>query len=276
MKARKEIKVAVIDMNNGSANLGMKGILNVLSRYATASKADLVPETFDLRSKNEIPGIEYDIYISSGGPGNPLDGKDEPWEKSFSNLLDTIEAHNAIHIAKKHVFLICYSFQLACRKYGIGKISRRRSGVFGIVPVSLTADGEQDILYRGLPNPFYAIDSREWQVTAPEKKLFPKKEAHVLAMENIIDPTGYDLERCIMSVRFSKEISGTQFHPEAAPADIRSYLLAKKNKEAVISTYGEEKYTDILHQLDNPNGITLTVQQILPNFITEALQSIPY
>ena len=272
MKGKQKIKVAVIDMNNGFPNLGMQGILNLLSRYKEEHKTDLLPETFDLRLKNEIPGLEYDIYISSGGPGNPLDGKNEPWERSFSSLLDAIENYNASHSAKKHVFLICYSFQLACRKYGVGKISKRKSGVFGILPVTLTEDGEQDILYRGLPNPFYAIDSREWQVTHPREKSFTKKEAHVLAIEK--DRPELDLERCIMSVRFSRELSGTQFHPEADPADLKLYLLAEENKKAVIATHGEEKYTDILHQLDNPNGIALTLQQLLPNFITEALQSI--
>ena len=30
-------------------------------------------ETFDTRAGCEIPGLEYDAYISSGGPGSPFD-----------------------------------------------------------------------------------------------------------------------------------------------------------------------------------------------------------
>jgi len=222
--------------------------------------------------KNEIPGIGYDIYISSGGPGSPLDGKDQSWENSFYSLLDNIETYNATHQPKKHVFLICYSFQLACRKYGVGKITKRNSEVFGIFPVTLTAEGENDIIYKNLANPFYVIDSRDWQVINPEGKPFTKQGAQVLAIER--DRPAIDLERCMMSVRFSREFVGTQFHPEADPADVKAYLLEEKNKEAVILSHGKDKYEAILHHLNNPNGITRTQQNVLPNFITEAIQSL--
>lgn len=272
MKGKKEIKVAVIDMNNGFPNLGIKGITDVLSDYAKEHDITLSADIFDLRLKNEIPGTDYDIYISSGGPGSPLDGKNETWENSFSTLLDDIEAYNLSHQHKKHVFLICYSFQLACRKYGIGKISRRKSGVFGILPVTLTKEGKEDIIFKGLPDPFYAVDSREWQVTNPDAKPFSTPEAQVLAIEK--DRPGLDMERCMMSVRFSNEFAGTQFHPEANPEDIRTYLLEEDKKETVIADHGEEKYDDILSQLDNPNGVKRTRQQILPNFLTAAIQSL--
>ncbi|WP_158798588.1 type 1 glutamine amidotransferase [Pedobacter sp. L105] len=296
MKDKKKFKVAVIDMNDGFPNLGMKGIIDILSAYEAAHNIELSAEIFDLRSKNEIPGINFDIYISSGGPGSPLDGAHQSWESSFSALLDTIEAYNSTHHQKKHVFLICYSFQLACRKYGVGKISRRKSGVFGILPVTLTEDGKNDIIFKGLPNPFYAVDSREWQVTDPEQQLSAIPEVQVLAIETIISiplatnksaddnlMTAKDQlhthekdrpEPCMMAVRFSKEFTGTQFHPEANPADIRIYLLEADKKEAVIADHGKEKYAGIFSQLDNPDGVILTQQHILPNFLREAIQSL--
>lgn len=272
MVTKKEIKVAIIDMNDGFPNLGIQGIITILSLYEKEHGVKLSTAIFDLRKQNEIPGINHDIYISSGGPGNPLDGESRPWEQSFSQLLDNIEAYNTAHADKKHVFLICYSFQLACRKYGVGKITKRNSGVFGIFPVTLTAEGENDIIYKNLANPFYVIDSRDWQVIDPEGNPFTKQGAQVLAMEK--DRPAIDLERCIMSVRFSKEFVGTQFHPEADPADVKSYLLDQENKEAVILSHGKDKYEAILHHLDNPNGITRTQKNVLPNFITQAIQSL--
>lgn len=269
MKDKQEIKIAVIDMNKGRPNQGLRGIIDILSRYSAAHALDLSPEVFDLRAKNELPGTDYDIYISSGGPGSPYDGEDQPWENSFFELLDHIEDHNANHNRKKYVFLICHSFQLACRKYNLGIVTMRSSTAFGIFPMSLTGEGEKDIIYDGVPNPFYAVDSRDWQVIDAADKNFHLSGAEVLAIEK--ERPDIDMERCIMSIRFTKEIVGTQFHPEADPSGMQLYLLEDGKKEAIIATHGEEKYNNMLHDLENPHKILLTQHLVLPNFLNEAI-----
>ena len=111
-------------------------ILKSLSAYQETHGINLSYQVFDLRRKDEIPGIEFDIYISSGGPGSPFEGKGQLWEQLFFNLLNQIEDYNKTHSNKKHVFLICYSFQLACRKYDLGLVKERESNAFGIFPIS--------------------------------------------------------------------------------------------------------------------------------------------
>lgn len=268
----KEIKVAVIDMNNGFPNQGLRGILNIVSAYQEDHALNLSIQVFDLRVKNEIPGADFDIYISSGGPGSPYEGEGQEWENSFFNLLDDLEAYNQTHEDKKYAFLICHSFQMACRKYGLGLVTERKSNAFGIFPVTLTEQGENDIIYAGLTNPFYAIDSRDWQVVDAEDETFNATGAEVLALEK--ERPHVDLERCIMSIRFSKEFVGTQFHPEADPEGMRLYLLEEEKKNTIIAAHGEEKYLDMLESLDNPDRILLTQKTILPNFLTEAIQSL--
>lgn len=264
------IKVAIIDMNNGMPNQGIKGIGNVLDRYRADNDIDLSYSTYDVRHKNELPDLGHDIYISSGGPGSPFDGKDEPWEEGFFNMLDAIKDFNEhTQGRKKYMFLICHSFQMACRKYELGKISRRKSTAFGIYPISLTINGSSDPVFEGLPNPFYAVDSRDWQVLQGGINSFETHEAEVSALEKY--RPNVDRERCIMSIRFSKEIVGTQFHPEANAEGMRLYLLDAKKKNAIIHLLGEEKYDDMLKNLDDPNGITLTQSLILPNFLNEAV-----
>ncbi|RYD68696.1 MAG: GMP synthase, partial [Sphingobacteriales bacterium] len=128
---KRDLKVAVIDMNNGAPNQGMRGIQEILSRFRHENNINLTFDIFDLRQKGEIPGIDYDAYISSGGPGSPLESKGEKWENDFFNLLDEIEAFNASsEEQKKYAFLICHSFQLACRKFGLGNVTERRSNAF--------------------------------------------------------------------------------------------------------------------------------------------------
>ncbi|MBB6274681.1 GMP synthase-like glutamine amidotransferase [Pedobacter cryoconitis] len=268
----KEIKVAVIDMNKGVPNQGLRGILDIVATYKKEHALDLSCKVFDLRVKNEIPGTEYDIYISSGGPGSPYEGEGQAWENSFFDLLDNLEAYNQTHDLKKYVFLICHSFQMACRKYGLGMVTERKSNAFGIFPVTLTEQGENDIIYAGLNNPFYAIDSRDWQVVDAEDETFSETGAEILALEK--ERPHVDLERCIMSIRFSKEFVGTQFHPEADPEGMRLYLLEEEKKNKIIEDHGEEKYLDMLESLDHPERILLTQQSILPNFLTEAIKSL--
>jgi GMP synthase-like glutamine amidotransferase len=139
---KRALKVAVIDMNNGAPNQGMRGIQEVLSRFKKENNIDLSFDIFDLRQKGEIPDIGYDAYISSGGPGSPIESKGEQWENAFFDLLDQIEVFNQkSNERKKYAFLICHSFQLACRKYELGNVTERRSNAFGIFPITLTEDG---------------------------------------------------------------------------------------------------------------------------------------
>lgn len=267
---KKELKVAVIDMNNGSPNQGMRGIQEILSRFRDDNHIKLSFDLFDLRQKGEIPGLEYDAYISSGGPGSPLESDGEKWENDFFHLLDQIEDFNAKdEQKKKYAFLICHSFQLACKKYRLGNVTERRSNAFGIFPITLTEEGEQDEIFNGITNPFFSVDSRDWQVIEPDVEAFEKKGAKLLAIEK--ERKHIDLERCMMSIRFSDEIIGTQFHPEADPVGMKMYLLQEDRKKAIVDMHGEEKYFDMLNSLDDPARIVLTQSVILPNFLKQAI-----
>lgn len=267
-----KLRVAVIDMNNGTTNLGLKGIQEILLRYQQEKSIEISYDLFNLRQKGEFPGMDYDIYISSGGPGSPYEGEGQSWEANFFDLLDAIENYNTKEEHKKHVFLICHSFQMACRKYDVGKVVQRRSTAFGIFPVSLTPEGENDPVFKGLSNPFYAVDSRNWQVIDPEASILLNEDVHVLAIEK--ERPHVNLERCIMAVRFTKEIIGTQFHPEAGPVGMKQYLMKKEKKQAIIETYGHDKYQDMLESVDDPVRISLTQNLILPNFLNEALNTL--
>jgi len=267
---KKDFKVAVIDMNNGAPNQGMRGIQEILSRFNAGHNINLSFDLFDLRQKGEIPGLEYDAYISSGGPGSPLESEGEKWENDFYNLLDQIEAFNiGSEKEKKYAFLICHSFQLACRKYKLGNVTERRSNAFGIFPITLTEEGEQDEVFGGITNPFFSVDSRDWQVIEPDFEAFERKGARLLAIEK--ERKHVDLERCMMSIRFSNEIIGTQFHPEADPVGMKMYLLQDEKKQAIVGMHGEQKYLDMLNSLDDPARIVLTQSVILPNFLNKAI-----
>jgi GMP synthase-like glutamine amidotransferase len=268
-----EIKVAILDLYNGAENQGMRCFQEILTRYREVSEINLTYEVFDVRQKEQVPGTEFDIYISSGGPGSPLDSEGSVWENKYFQLIDALEAHNkSAEGAKKHVFFVCHSFQLMCRRLQLGEVSLRRSPSFGVLPVHVTEQGLFEQVFEGLNDPFYAVDSRSWQVVNTDAEQLKAKGATLLAIEK--ERPHVDLPRAMMAVRFNEYFIGTQFHPEADPFGMEAYLLTEEKKREVIDEHGAEKYLEMIERLEDPDMIMLTEITIIPNFLNQAILSL--
>lgn len=268
----KDVRIALLDMNNNQANQGFKNIKEISENFQKQSEENISITGFDVRHKNEIPNIEdFDIFISSGGPGNPHREGFE-WEQKFADFLDAVYKHNKNNDAKKYLFLICHSFQLASIHWDLGNICKRKSYSFGVQPIHKTEEGEEEFLFKNLPDPFYAVDSRAYQFIEPNFNRFEELEMKMVAIEK--SRPHIDLERAIMAVRFSDEIFGTQFHPEANPDGMLENLKDEKNKEAMIENYGMEKYLETVDRINDEDKIVLTQSQILPRFLSDAKKNI--
>lgn len=266
------IRVAVLDLYDGYPNQGMRGFSDILNRFKAGEAPGLHHTVFDLRGKNEIPDTDFDVYISSGGPGSPLESEGSAWEARFFGLIDALEDYNARFPAqKKHVFFVCHSFQLYCRYKKLGLVNKRRSTSFGILPVHMSAAGRQEPLFRGLADPFFAVDSRDWQVIEPDEKILGENSSAILAIEK--ERPHVDLERCLMAIRFNDAFFGTQFHPEADARGMQIHLLQTEKKDQVIAEHGEEKYREMLNRLEDPDKIMLTQRTIIPGFLRAALRA---
>lgn len=268
----KDIRIALLDMNNNQVNQGFKNIREISEAFKKNSEENVIIKTFDVRHKNEMPDIEdFDIFISSGGPGDPhREGLE--WEDKFAEFLDTVYNHNKYNDDKKYMFLICHSFQLASIHWELGNICKRKSYSFGVMPIHKTDEGEQEFLFKNLPDPFYAVDSRAFQFIEPNHERFEELGMKIVAIEKF--RPHINLERAIMAVRFSEEIFGTQFHPEANPEGMVENLKDEKNKEAMIENYGMEKYLETVDRMDDEDKIVLTQAQILPRFLKFAKKNV--
>lgn len=274
MTDKPEIKVAILDLYNGLANEGMRGFQDILKKYRAKHNLNLNYEIFDLRQKLEVPEYDdFDIYIVSGGPGSPLDTEGSEWERRYFNLIDKLEDHNlSNNPQKKHAFFVCHSFQLMCRKYRLGDINTRRSPSFGVLPVHLTADGRTDLVFDNMSDPFYAVDSRSWQVINPDHKRLEELGMQLLAIEK--ERPYVDLPRAMMAIRLSEYFITTQFHPEADAQGMKNWLSKEEKKSEVINEHGIGKYNEMLERLDDPEKITHTQNTIIPNFLDQAVLSL--
>ena len=67
------IKIAIIDMYDGSPNVGMQCIDNILNNWTKSQNRPIEKTIFQLRDQCQVPDLNFDIYISTGGPGSPTD-----------------------------------------------------------------------------------------------------------------------------------------------------------------------------------------------------------
>jgi len=267
------VKVAILDLYNGIENGAISSFMQILDRYKIQKDLNLNYEVFDVRKKVEVPDANFDIYISSGGPGDPIESEGSEWEKKYFGLIDRLEDHNLSNTTqKKHGLFVCHSFQLMCRKYQLGDINMRNSASFGVLPVHQTHAAVNEPVFENMDNPFYALDSRLWQVINPNEKKFTDLGMQLLAIEK--ERPNVDFPRAMMAVRFSDYFFSTQFHPEATVAGIRETLLKEEKKQEVVKEHGLDKYNEMLECLDDPDKITHTNQTMIPNFLNQAVLSL--
>jgi homoserine O-succinyltransferase len=270
---KRRIKVAILDLYEGQENQGMRCIREIVNQWGEANYFDVSIKEFEVRLKHETPGTDFDIYISTGGPGSPLESVGSEWEKHYFKWLTAIENWNNSEEKqpKKHVFFICHSYQLVSRHYEIGNVCKRNSNSFGVFPMHLMHDGAEEIVFEGLKNPFYAVDSRDYQVIEPNHERINEMGGKILALEKERPHVAF--ERAIMAIRFNDYFIGTQFHPEADAVGMSLHLQSEDKKKSVIKNHGEEKWKSMIQQLNDPDKILYTYSHILPNFLHHAAMS---
>ncbi len=267
------LRIAILDLYEGAENQGMRCLRDIIRQFGEFNNTHVILDEFDVRLKNSVPDLNYDVYISSGGPGSPLASEGLEWEKHYFTWLDEIETWNndPQQAQKKYVFFICHSFQLVCRHWELANVCARNSTSFGVFPIHLLEDGLEEPVFNGMCDPFYAVDSREYQVIEPRMNVLYKK-AKILCIEK--ERTHVPYERAIMGIRFSDYFIGTQFHPEADPIGMSMYLQTEEKKKTVIKNHGQKKWESMIEQLNDPDKIMWTYSHILPNFLNIALHSL--
>ncbi len=267
----KQIRIAILDLYEGAENQGMRCIREIINQWGETNNFDVLVDEFNVRQKLETPDLSYDIFISTGGPGSPLESEGSDWDNNYFKWFDAVEKWNNdfANTNKKYAFLICHSFQLVCRHFNIGKVCKRNSTSFGVFPIHMLQDGKDEIIFDGLNDPFYSVDSRDYQVIEPNHNCIREMGAKILSIEKNRPHVPY--ERAVMSIRFNDYVIGTQFHPEADAVGMSMYLQRADKKKNVIENHGEAKWKSMLEQLQDPDKIMFTYNHILPNFLNQAV-----
>ena len=270
LKSDPILRIAILDLYEGFENQGMRCINDIILNWGKNNGYTIEYKIFEVRQHLQYPEIsEYDVFISSGGPGSPLDSEGTEWDNKYMNWLTAINEWNGSNTSKKYVFFICHSFQLACRYFKVATVCKRKSTSFGVFPIHRIDNGNGEVVFDELKDPFYAVDSRDYQVTEPNHTQLRALGASILAIEKERSHVPY--ERAVMAIRFNEFMIGTQFHPEADAIGMSMYLQREDKKKNVIDNHGEAKWKNMIEQLQDPDKIRFTYSKVLPNFLSEAV-----
>ncbi|NNF04908.1 MAG: GMP synthase [Rhodothermales bacterium] len=283
-------RVAVLDLNRGIPNEGMRSIRTLLSTASSDDGRGIDVDVFEVRLEGAVPGLGYDAYISSGGPGSPFAGEGSEWERRYFEWMHALcDLRQESPEDAGSALFICHSFQLMCRAFGLARITRRRKAAFGIYEVALTGVGMQDPLLQGLHARIHAADFRKWQAVHPDRNRLRELGGRIIALEK--ERPHVDLERAVMGIRLgagqisagdasdhaddgSPGFVGVQFHPEADPVGMRRHFNRPDKREAVIEEYGEARFERLLDALDDPDFLIRTYRAIIPRFVERALPGV--
>src|SRR3954471_5871732 len=94
LNEKRAVRIAILDLNEGHENQGMRCLREIVNQWAEINYLDLELEEFEVRLKHQTPGTDFDVYISSGGPGSPLESIGSEWEDFYFAWLNRVEEWN--------------------------------------------------------------------------------------------------------------------------------------------------------------------------------------
>ena len=89
------LRICLVDMNNGHVNQAMRCLRGIVSTFFDRVRRHnpglecVLGEASPRDTQNPVPR-DYDLYISTGGPGSPYDGDGMPWVTDYSGFLDHV------------------------------------------------------------------------------------------------------------------------------------------------------------------------------------------
>lgn len=275
-KAR-PLKICIIDMNDGHANQAMRCLRLLVERFVGTvhSKNPGLPFFLSHVSPRDLghePPRDADLYLSTGGPGSPFDGDGAAWLEDYYRFLNELSDTAAAHPqAAPSLFVICYSFELTVRHFGIAKVAPRGSTKFGVMPIYTTEAGRHHPMTMAFHDRLFAFEHRNWEVIDLDERALKARGGHLLARES---RDGHSKGRALLAFDFGPGIEGVQFHPEADRPGVVAWIRKVEHAEAFQRAYGETTFKAMLRTLDNPGRLARTFDIFIPGWMARRFNAI--
>jgi homoserine O-succinyltransferase/O-acetyltransferase len=266
------LRLSLVDMNNGVPNEAVRCFRRLFEAFshrvrAANPKLPVVLEHVQPRNLGELPSHHADLILSTGGPGSPHDGWEEPWCTGFRVFLDGVLDRTAQHPDRAAAaFVVCHSFEIAIQHFRFAEMTRRPDLKFAIFPAYLTEEGHQTDYLQAFGERLFTWEHRRWQAVGADA---PRLRAHngaVLARES--RPGRLDKGEALLALRFGPGLDGTQFHPEADRPGVLAWIHRPEHTTALRDAYGHSLLDRMLKTLDDPGRLARTFALLIPSWLT--------
>ena len=266
------LRVCLVDMNNGVANQATRCFRRIIDAFGARVRernpgVELLFKHVQPRNLGELPAPDEDLVLSSGGPGSPFDGYDDPWCTGYRAFLDrAVESNVKDPTSAVKVFVVCHSYELAVIHFKVAQMRRRASLKFGLMPAYMTGDGQQTDYFLPFGYRLFCWEHRNWEAAELDTKRLAELGGALLAKETA--EGGAYKGDALLAFRFAPGVDGTQFHPEADKPGVMNWIERPEHKIAVTDAYGEALYERMVKSLGNPDRLAKTFALVLPGWLT--------
>jgi hypothetical protein len=278
--SRTPLRLCLVDMNAGVKNEAIRCFHRILDGFrALVQRAnpnvELVLSHIQPRNLGEAPPADFDLYLSTGGPGSPFDGYDDPWCTKYRDFLDRLvdDALRGGDVVRS-ALVVCHSFEIAVAHTRVARMERRATRKFGMMPVYPTPAGRRSPLLSDFGERFFAWEHREWEAVGLDRARLAEIGGELWATESRVDPDTLALVPGaspkgdgLLVFRFSANIEGTQFHPEADRDGAMAWLVRPEQTAAAVEAYGELTYARMIKSLDDPARLVRTFERFIPGWL---------
>lgn len=266
--SRASLKICLVDMNNGLPNQAIrcfKQLIAALQERARAANPGLEVAVTHVQPRNlgELPPHDADLVLSSGGPGAPTDGWDEPWAAGYRGFLDHVADTNA-RGGGPSVLAVCHSFQLAVMHFGVATMQARAQRKFGIMPVYMTEAGRHSALLGPFGDRLFAFENRGFEAVGLDEKRLAQCGGELWARES---RDGVSKGRAVMALKLAPGIEAVQFHPEADLDGVLAWIRKPEMEAAFKQAFGDETYGQMMDTLEDPTRVLRTHNLLIPGWL---------
>ncbi len=266
------LRLSLVDMNNGVPNEAVRCFRRLLDAFAARVRAanprlSVVQEHVQPRNLGELPSRQADLILSSGGPGSPHDGWEEPWCTGYRLFLDSVLDRTAQHPdTAPAAFVVCHSFELAIQHFRFAEMARRQELKFAIFPAYVTEEGSRCDFLQPFGERLFVWEHRRYQAVALDVPRLHQQQGALLARES--RPGRDDKGEAVLALRFGPGLEGSQFHPEADRPGVLAWIHRPEHTTALRDAYGHSLLERMMKTLDDPGRLARTYALLIPGWLT--------
>jgi homoserine O-succinyltransferase/O-acetyltransferase len=271
------LRLCIVDMNNGHVNQAMRCLRGIARNFFDRVEATNPGLACDLvevspRDTNHVIPRDCDLYLSSGGPGSPFEGDDQPWYADFEAFSKGIVESAIVGGPEmRSMFAVCYSFELLVRQFRLALIAPRSDRKFGVMPVYTTKEGQEHPLLAAFGDRLFAFEHRNWEAIDLDEARLRGMGGKLLARES---RDGVSKGRALLGLDVAPGIETVQFHPEADRPGVMNWVARPEQAEAFKATYGEATYLAMLKTLDDPRRLARTYALVIPGWLARRFNAL--